>query len=190
MFNGTRTKWKYFLVKDLKSKKKMKAELWSWKVNITKVSLFYTGKNFTQFQRLLKLSFEDILSKLLPGARLSDSGNVKCIATNLLGKAASTAQLMIEGTYLIYNYNSKLHKILCNFKWYNIYWIYTFTASPRFDVPQNYKDGLIFRHDEVVRLKIPLIAKPPPRVTFNIHLMATKSIKSCSKIFDCSVLLW
>ena len=45
---------------------------------------------------------ESILSKILPGARLSDSGNVKCIATNLLGKATSTAQLMIEGIYMIY----------------------------------------------------------------------------------------
>merc|ERR1719189_1619696 len=72
---------------------------------------------------------------ILKGARLSDSGNVKCIATNLLGKATSTAQLMIE-------------------------------ASPRFDVPQNYKDGLIFRHDEVIRLKVPLVAKPPPKVVW------------------------
>ena len=67
-------------------------------MNIRKVSLFDTGKTF----RLLTLSFESILSKLLPGARLSDSGNVKCIATNLLGKAASTAQLMIEGINMIY----------------------------------------------------------------------------------------
>ena len=47
------------------------------------------------------LRFEILLSTIFPGARLSDSGNVKCIATNLLGKAASTAQLMIEGTYMI-----------------------------------------------------------------------------------------
>ena len=50
---------------------------------------------------LLMLRFEILLSTIFPGARLSDSGNVKCIATNLLGKAASTAQLMIEGTYMI-----------------------------------------------------------------------------------------
>ena len=47
------------------------------------------------------LCFENMLSSIFPGARLSDSGNVKCIATNLLGKAASTAQLMIEGIYMI-----------------------------------------------------------------------------------------
>ena len=35
---------------------------------------------------------------VLKGARLSDSGNIKCVATNLLGRAVSTAQLMIEGT--------------------------------------------------------------------------------------------
>ena len=34
---------------------------------------------------------------LILGARLSDSGNIKCIATNVLGKATSNAQLMIEG---------------------------------------------------------------------------------------------
>ena len=48
------------------------------------------------------LRFEILLSTIFPGARLSDSGNVKCIATNLLGKATSTAQLMIEGIYIIY----------------------------------------------------------------------------------------
>lgn len=64
-------------------------------------------KKFPYFKRetafiLLMLSFEILLSTIFPGARLSDSGNVKCIATNLLGKATSTAQLMIEGIYMIY----------------------------------------------------------------------------------------
>ena len=58
-------------------------------------------KRETAFKLLLMLRFEILLSTIFPGARLSDSGNVKCIATNLLGKAASTAQLMIEGTYII-----------------------------------------------------------------------------------------
>jgi hypothetical protein len=40
------------------------------------------------------------------------------------------------------------------------------SAAPRLDLPENYNDGLIFRYDEVIRLKIPLIAKPPPRVTW------------------------
>ena len=35
---------------------------------------------------------------ILKGARLSDSGAVKCVATNILGKATSSAQLIIEGT--------------------------------------------------------------------------------------------
>ena len=39
-------------------------------------------------------------------------------------------------------------------------------ASPRLEVPENYNDGLIFRYDEVIRLKIPLIAKPSPRITW------------------------
>jgi len=34
---------------------------------------------------------------ILKGARLSDSGAIKCVATNLLGKAVSAAQLIIEG---------------------------------------------------------------------------------------------
>ena len=37
-------------------------------------------------------------------------------------------------------------------------------ASPRFDVPQEYNDGLIFRHEDVIRLKVPLVAKPAPKV--------------------------
>lgn len=68
-------------------------------------------------------------------ARLSDSGNIKCVATNILGRATSVAQLMIE-------------------------------AAPRLDIPETYVDGLIFRHDAVMRLKIPMIAKPAPRVTW------------------------
>ena len=29
--------------------------------------------------------------------RLSDCGNIKCVATNILGRATSVAQLVIEG---------------------------------------------------------------------------------------------
>ena len=36
---------------------------------------------------------------ILKGARLSDSGAIKCVATNLLGKAVSAAQLIIEGQF-------------------------------------------------------------------------------------------
>ena len=36
---------------------------------------------------------------ILKGARLSDSGAVKCVATNLLGRATSAAQLIIEGNW-------------------------------------------------------------------------------------------
>ena len=43
---------------------------------------------------------------------------------------------------------------------------YLSSASPRLEVPENYNDGLIFRYDEVIRLKIPLIAKPSPRITW------------------------
>ena len=34
---------------------------------------------------------------VLKGARLSDSGVIKSVATNILGRAVSTAQLIIEG---------------------------------------------------------------------------------------------
>jgi len=78
---------------------------------------------------------EDGGSVVVREARLNDSGNIKCVATNILGRATSVAQLIIE-------------------------------ASPRLEVPENYNDGLIFRYDEVIRLKIPLIAKPPPRITW------------------------
>jgi len=78
---------------------------------------------------------EDGGSVIVKEARLNDSGNIKCVATNILGRATSVAQLIIE-------------------------------ASPRLDVPENYNDGLIFRYDEVIRLKIPLIAKPSPRITW------------------------
>jgi len=40
------------------------------------------------------------------------------------------------------------------------------SASPRLEVPEVYNEGLIFRFDEVIRLKIPLIAKPAPRITW------------------------
>ena len=68
-------------------------------------------------------------------SRMNDSGNIKCVATNVLGRATTVANLTIE-------------------------------ASPRLELPENYNDGLIFRYDEVIRMKIPLIAKPPPRITW------------------------
>ena len=40
------------------------------------------------------------------------------------------------------------------------------TAAPRLELPEKYTDGLIFRYDEVIRLKVPFIAKPPPRITW------------------------
>ena len=41
-----------------------------------------------------------------------------------------------------------------------------FSAAPRFELPENYNDGLIFRHDEVIRLRVPMIAKPAPKVVW------------------------
>lgn len=40
------------------------------------------------------------------------------------------------------------------------------TAAPRFDLPENYNEGLIFRHEEVIRLRIPMVAKPIPKVVW------------------------
>ena len=34
-------------------------------------------------------------------------------------------------------------------------------------MPESYVDGLVFRQDEVIRLKIPLVAKPPPKVNYS-----------------------
>jgi len=78
---------------------------------------------------------EDGGSVIVREARMNDSGNIKCVATNILGRATTVANLTIE-------------------------------ASPRLELPENYNDGLIFRYDEVIRMKIPLIAKPPPRITW------------------------
>eukprot|EP00094_Tigriopus_californicus_P003831 TCALIF_03687-PA protein Name:"Similar to unc-22 Twitchin (Caenorhabditis elegans)" AED:0.03 eAED:0.03 QI:253/0.88/0.9/1/0.88/0.9/10/156/900 len=72
---------------------------------------------------------------ILKSARLSDSGNVKCVAINIMGKAVSTAQLVIE-------------------------------ATPRFDLPESYSEGLIFREDEVIRIKVPFVAKPTPKIVW------------------------
>ena len=40
---------------------------------------------------------EDGGSVVVREARLNDSGNIKCVATNILGRATSVAQLIIEG---------------------------------------------------------------------------------------------
>ena len=45
-----------------------------------------------------------------------------------------------------------------------------FLASPRFDVPQEYNDGLIFRHEDVIRLKVPLVAKPAAKVRVQTNI--------------------
>ena len=68
-----------------------------------------------------------------------------------------------------------------------------FTAPPRFDVPQNYTDGLIFRHEEVMRLKVPLVAKPAARVSLlnkqyiqnwiYSHLYDQKTFTSSKRLF-------
>ena len=42
--------------------------------------------------------------------------------------------------------------------------ILPWTAAPRLEVPENYLEGLIFRQEEVVRLKVPLVARPNPTV--------------------------
>ncbi len=33
-------------------------------------------------------------------------------------------------------------------------------------MPENYSDGLVFRQDEVIRLKVPLVARPPAKVVW------------------------
>jgi len=72
---------------------------------------------------------------VLKGARLSDSGVIKCVASNILGRCTSTAQFSIE-------------------------------AAPRFEMPESYSDGLIFQDDENIRLRIPMIAKPAPKIVW------------------------
>jgi hypothetical protein len=43
--------------------------------------------------------------------------------------------------------------------------LFVLSAAPRFEIPETYVDGLIFRHEEIIRLKIPMVAKPTPKVT-------------------------
>jgi hypothetical protein len=44
---------------------------------------------------------EDGGSVVVREARLNDSGNIKCVATNILGRATSVAQLIIEGEFIL-----------------------------------------------------------------------------------------
>ena len=39
-------------------------------------------------------------SVVLKGSRFSDSGVIKCVASNILGRCTSTAQFTIEGMYV------------------------------------------------------------------------------------------
>ena len=43
---------------------------------------------------------------------------------------------------------------------------FSISASPRFELPENYTDGLIFRDDENIRLRVPMIAKPAPKIVW------------------------
>ena len=113
---------------------------------------------------------EDGGSVTVRDVRLSDCGNIKCVATNILGRATSVAQLVIEGkrdtecackksSWMLSIVNNQCLAELRSLR--NI-----FTAAPRLELPEIYTDGLIFRYDEVIRLKVPFIAKPPPRITW------------------------
>ena len=79
------------------------------------------------------------------------------MATNILGRAVSTAHLAIEGEGSKIALTKKKSKV--NFKFG-----FFLSAAPRLEVPENYLEGLIFRQDEVVRLKVPLVARPNPTV--------------------------
>ena len=85
--------------------------------------------------------------------RLSDCGTIKCVATNILGRATSVAQLSIEGNQAPSPRNSFYSPFPC-------------IAAPRLEIPEIYNEGLIFRFDEVIRLKVPYIAKPAARITW------------------------
>ena len=37
-------------------------------------------------------------------------------------------------------------------------------------------DGLIFRHEDVIRLKVPLVAKPPPKVRLSFALFIVSKL--------------
>ncbi|CAB4058332.1 TTN [Lepeophtheirus salmonis] len=115
--------------------KKLNFELKSWELQ----SLVFNGikddlELFTSER--LDIKEEDEGSHIcLKDARLSDSGVIKCVASNMLGRAVTTSQLIIE-------------------------------TPPRFDVPENYQEGLIFRQDELIRLKVGIVGKPAPKIVW------------------------
>ena len=91
---------------------------------------------------------------ILKEARLSDSGVIKCVASNILGRCTSTAQFSIEGNVLYSHYkHANCKKTI-------------FLAAPRFELPEAYNEGLIFRYEEVIRLRIPMVAKPVAKVVW------------------------
>ncbi len=45
-------------------------------------------------------------------------------------------------------------------------------AAPRLELPEHYVDGLVFRQDDIIRLKIPLVAKPAPRASYQLTTRA------------------
>ncbi len=45
------------------------------------------------------------------------------------------------------------------------------------EIPENYNDGLIFRQDEVIRLKVSLVAKPAPQVMLTLASLRGKCTK-------------
>ena len=47
-----------------------------------------------------------------------------------------------------------------------IFFLSASIAAPRFEMPENYNEGLIFRHEEVIRLRVPMIAKPASKVVW------------------------
>ena len=91
------------------------------------------------------------------------------MATNILGRAVSTAHLAIEGEERKIDLMEKTSE----------FQVFLFlSAAPRLEVPENYLEGLIFRQDEVVRLKVPLVARPNPTVRIVMQVFS-----DCRQIF-------
>lgn len=64
---------------------------------------------------------------VLKGARLSDSGVIKCVASNILGRCTSTAQFSIEGMNNLLLNNLNLESVFVLF-WAHFILMYVFVC--------------------------------------------------------------
>ena len=70
--------------------------------------------------------------------------------------------MIIEKQSVIHTFKKNRVHVL----WLKHILLLPFSAAPRFELPESYNEGLIFRHEEIIRLRVPMIAKPVPKVVW------------------------